>query len=67
MLLVDLAIEFLEFFKVKSHHFISQNDMYITRKPLKMSLTDSSIDSSHAVNWQLEAKRVVYLDLYLFC
>jgi hypothetical protein len=50
MLLVDLAIEFLESFKVNSHHFISQNDMYLTRKLLKMSLTGSNIYSSNAVD-----------------
>jgi hypothetical protein len=67
MLLVDLAIEFLESFKVRSHHFISQNDLYLTRKPLKMSLTGSNFSSSNAVYRQLEAIGVVYLDLYLFC
>jgi hypothetical protein len=67
MLLVDLAIEFLESFKVRSHHFISQNDLYLTRKPLKMSLTGSNFSSSNAVYRQLEAIGVVCLDLYLFC
>jgi hypothetical protein len=67
MLLVDLAIEFLESFKVKPHHFISQNDLYLTRKPLKMSLTGSNFNLLNAVDRQFEARRVVYLDLYLFC
>jgi hypothetical protein len=37
MLLVDLAIESLESFKVESRHFVGQNDLDLTSNSLKMS------------------------------